>query len=137
MQKAFLTPLLRNRSGPHRLVNARNGAVLADRLGSAFDSKSRRTGLLGRSDFEDGEALVIAPSNSIHTFFMRFSIDVVFARRDGSVVSVRHAVKPWRLAASPRAYLVIELPAGTLARTQTRGGDRLTISPPSESSERS
>lgn len=129
VQKSFLTPLLRNRGVSHRLLNARNGTVLADHVSSAFDSKSRRAGLLGRDRFGDGQALVIAPSNAIHTFFMRFSIDLVFARRDGSVVGVRHAVKPWRIAVSPRAYLVIELPSGTVERTQTIAGDQLTISP--------
>jgi uncharacterized membrane protein (UPF0127 family) len=129
VQKAFLRPLLRNPAGSHRLANPRSGRVLADRLTTAFDSKSRRTGLLGRDRFDDGEAILIAPSNAIHTFFMRFSIDIVFARRDGRVVAVRHALRPWRLAISPRAYLVIELPAGTVARTDTRRGDVLAIEP--------
>ena len=69
--------------------------------------------------------MVIAPSNAIHTFFMRFPIDVAFVTRDGRVVKICSSVKPWRMAASFRAYAVVELPAGTLARCETMVGDFL------------
>ena len=57
--------------------------------------------------------------------FMRFAIDVAFVSRDGRVLEVRAAVKPWRLAW--RAFAVIELPAGALARSDTRPGDLLQV----------
>jgi len=71
--------------------------------------------------------MVIAPSNAIHTFFMRFPIDVVFVRRNGVVVKVRRNVQPERAVVSFRAYAVIELPAGTLAVDDARVGDVLTM----------
>ena len=127
MQEAFLSPLLRKRDSQLTLVNSRSGRVLAHSVVGAFDSKSRRTGLLGRDGLPDGHALVIAPTFAIHTFFMRFPIDVAFVTRDGAVVGVRHTVKPWRMAAAMGAYAAVELPAGTLAVSDTGRGDTLII----------
>jgi uncharacterized membrane protein (UPF0127 family) len=122
----FLSPLLRN-PGDHELRNERTGGVVATRVLTAFDSASRRTGLLHHESLPEGTGLIIAPSNAIHTFFMRFSIDVAFVSKDGRVVKLRAAVRPWRMAGALRAYAVVELPAGTLERTETRRGDRLIV----------
>jgi uncharacterized protein len=124
---SFLTPLLRAPSGNHRLENTRNGRVVADQLWGAFDSSTRKKGLLGRDSMPAGSAMLIAPSNAIHTFFMRFPIDIAFVARDGRIVSVRTALRAWRIAFAVRAYAVVELPAGTLARSDTVAGDVLSI----------
>jgi uncharacterized membrane protein (UPF0127 family) len=58
---------------------------------------------------------------------MRFAIDVAFVAKDGRVLKVCHAMRPWRMAAALRGFAVVELPDGVLARTQTRAGDRLVI----------
>ena len=126
----FLNPLLKAPTLPHRLRNVRNGQILAVSLIPAFDSKSRRSGLLRYETFADGSAMLIAPSNAVHTFFMRFPIDIVFADRKGLIVKTCAAVKPWRIAAAVRGSVVIELPAGTLARCETRTGDVLEIVTP-------
>lgn len=127
---AFLDPLLGGGAGrPYRLENERAGAVVADRLFAALDSAARRRGLLGRSGLESGTALVIAPTNAIHTFFMQFDIDVAFVARDGRIVKIRHRLRPWRMAGAWRARSVVELPPGTLARVDARVGDRLVIRP--------
>jgi uncharacterized membrane protein (UPF0127 family) len=60
---------------------------------------------------------------------MRFPIDLLFVRRDGEVLKVRHAVQPWRLSGSLRAFAVVELPAGAASTAEVRAGDRLTIQP--------
>src|SRR4029079_1436503 len=122
----FLLPLIRFADRSYGLRNARTGRSLAQSVIPAFDSDARRTGLLGRDSFEKGSAMVIAPSNAIHTFFMRFPIDVLFVRRNGVVVKVRRTVPPWRAVASLWAYAVIELPAGTLGVDDVRVGDMLT-----------
>ena len=126
----FLKPLLRNPGesydpGEYVLRNERTGAVLASRVLTAFDSASRRTGLLQHESLPEGTGIIIAPSNAIHTFFMRFAIDVAFVTKDGKVVKLRAAVPPWRIAGALRGYAVVELPAGTFERTGTRQGDRL------------
>jgi uncharacterized membrane protein (UPF0127 family) len=89
----------------------------------AFDSQSRRRGLLGRDTFPPGAAVVIAPCQAIHTFFMRFPIDVLFVSREGRVVKVRHALAAGRISGALRAYAVIELPAGTVGQVTTNPGD--------------
>ena len=124
---SFLTPLLRGSAGSHLLENKRSGCVVADRLLTAFDSDARRKGLLGRDGLPQNCALLIAPCNAIHTFFMKFPIDVAFVARDGRVVKVRPTLLAWRIAFALRAYAVIELPAGTLASSDTVPGDVLSI----------
>lgn len=94
---------------------------------TAFDSKSRRTGLLDHDHLPEGHALVIAPCNAIHTFFMKFVIDVAFVARNGDVLKVRGNVRPWGIAACLSAHAVIELPAGMLERTGTVPGHVLEI----------
>ena len=129
----FLLPLIRFADRAYGLRNARTGRLLAQTVIPAFDSDARRTGLLGRDSFEEGSAMVIAPSNAIHTFFMRFPIDVLFVRRNGVVVKVRRNVQPERAVVSFRAYAVIELPAGTLTADDARVGDVLTMVAAAES----
>ena len=131
---SFLAPLQRTPSGNHRLENTRNGRVVADQLWGAFDSSTRNKGLLGRDSMPEGSAMVIAPSNSIHTFFMRFPIDIAFVAKDGRIVSVRSALPAWRIAFAWGAFAVVELPAGALARSETVAGDVLSIQtgPPSK-----
>jgi uncharacterized protein len=73
--------------------------------------------------------MIIAPSNAVHTFFMRFPIDVAFVTRQGRIVKACAGLKPWRLAGALRGYAVVELPVGTLARYDTVVGDILTIEP--------
>lgn len=124
---SFLSALLRESDVRYRLTNNRNAAVVADHLLTAFDSKTRKKGLLGRDGLPDGSALIIAPSNAVHTWFMRFSIDVAFVERSGRVLKVRTAVPPWRMTVSLRAFAVIELPAGALERSQTLPGDVLSL----------
>jgi uncharacterized membrane protein (UPF0127 family) len=126
---SFIAPILRNPTVAHRLVNARTGGVVASRLLLAFDSSSRRKGLLGRDSLDEGMAMLIAPSNAVHTFFMRFRIDVAFLAKDGRVLKVRHAVPARRITAALRAYAVAEMPEGTLLRTDVRPGDTLVATP--------
>jgi uncharacterized membrane protein (UPF0127 family) len=130
---SFLDPLLRKSSGDCTLVNGRSGVVLADRLIPAFDSATRRTGLLQHGELPERSAMIIAPSNAIHTFFMKFPIDVAFVGRDGVVRKIREAVAPWRMSAALRAYAVIELRAGALRQANTVIGDTLVIRPPARS----
>jgi hypothetical protein len=130
---SFLDPLLRKSSGDCVLVNQRTGAVLSDRLIPAFDSAARRRGLLQHGELPEGTAMIIAPSNAIHTFFMKFPIDVVFVGRDGAVRKIREAVAPWRMSAALRAYAVIELRAGALRHANTVIGDTLVVRPPNRS----
>jgi len=103
--------------------------LLADRLLPALDSASRKTGLLKHTGLGEGEAMIIAPSNAVHTWFMKFDLDLLFVGRDGRVVKTRAGVKPWRMSAALRAFAVIEMRAGTLAERETLPGDLLELVP--------
>ena len=78
MSSSFFRPLLREPQRRHVIRNTRNGRVIADDLISAFDSRSRNVGLLNHRSFPQGAAMLIAPTNAVHTFFMRFPIDIAF-----------------------------------------------------------
>jgi uncharacterized membrane protein (UPF0127 family) len=122
-----LNPLLREPSAAFRLVNIGSGAEIATSVTGAFDSATRRRGLLGRDAMAAGEALIIAPSNAIHTFFMRFDIDVAFVRRDGRIVKLRQSMPPWRLAFAIGAFAVVETPAGAFSSAGTAAGDTVAL----------
>lgn len=123
----FLEPLLRDPQAAWMLTSS-GGSVVAPQLEAALDSATRRRGLLGRDTWIDA-ALVIAPCMAVHTFFMRFAIDVLFVNHSGTIVGISHALGPWRIACSWRAFATIELPAGTVERVGLREGYRLTIRP--------
>jgi|SRR6186997_1439008 uncharacterized membrane protein (UPF0127 family) len=125
----FLLPLIKDAGGAYQLENARNGRVVAETVIPAFEPAARRKGLLGRDSLAKGAAMVIAPTNAIHTFWMRFAIDVLFVRRNGTVVKVARNVPPWRAVVGLRGYAVIELPAGTLAPGDVTAGDVLALRP--------
>lgn len=118
----FLSPLLRDPDASWSLIVEETGAVLASVVEPAFDSKTRKRGLLGRDGLAEGHALVIAPSNAVHTFRMRFPIDVVFVARDGRVLKVREDVRPGRITASWRGFAVVELAAGSSGRVRLQHG---------------
>jgi uncharacterized protein len=99
--------------------------VLCERCLVAETPLTRMRGLLGRSGLESGEGLLLRPASSVHTFFMRFAIDVVFLSRDGEVVKVAEGVRPWRTSAARGAKAVVELAAGEAARRRIRVGDQL------------
>jgi uncharacterized protein len=123
---SFLSPCLRNPGAAFRL-RTETGTVVASRLEVALDRAARNRGLLGRDGLDPGAGLLIAPTNAVHTFFMRFPIDILFVRKDGTVTKVRPAVRPWRLAASFSARAVVELPAGTAAALGVGPGARLEV----------
>jgi uncharacterized protein len=102
-------------------------AVLADAADVADTSAKRRTGLLKHERLEPGDGLWIVPCESVHTFFMKFPIDLIYLDKQRKVRKVRHAVGPWRLSACLPAHSVLELPAGTAKRTGTAVGDVLTF----------
>jgi hypothetical protein len=119
-------------SGPRLAVrNLTRHTVLATELEVADTGPKRNRGLLGRNGLETGAGLWIVPCESVHTFFMRFPIDLVYLDRRNRVRKVRSAVGPWRLSACLSAHSILELPAGVIQSSQTQKGDMLEFSPPS------
>lgn len=113
---------------PLVVTNVTREKVLADRALEARSFFARFKGLMGRKDFPFGEGLWIIPCNSIHTFFMRLPIDVLFLDSGLTVVKAFPALRPWRATSVYfKAKSVLELPAGVLHGSDTQSGDRLEI----------
>jgi len=110
-----------------QIRNLTRDAVLADAASVADTSQSRRTGLLKHTGLAAGDGLWIVPCESVHSFFMKFTIDVLYLDRQHKVKKIRPEMVPWRASACLTAHSVLELPAGTIARTGTAAGDQLEI----------
>jgi uncharacterized membrane protein (UPF0127 family) len=104
-----------------------DGTVVCARLTLADSPLTRLRGLLGRDGLEQGEGLLLRPASAVHTYFMRFPIDVVFLDRALVVLGIADGVEPWRAASKRGAKAVLELPAGESARRGLTVGDRLTL----------
>jgi uncharacterized protein len=115
-----------------RVVEVRrgDGAVVCERCVVADSAARRMRGLLGRRELPVGEGLLLRPAPSVHMFFMRFPIDVVFLDRDLRVVDVRHGLRPWRTAGKRGARAALELPAGEARRRRVAVGDELQLVEP-------
>lgn len=110
---------------PLRAINiSKDGIILAEQVEWAGTSAERRHGLLGRSSLDPEAGMYIAPTQWIHTFRMKFAIDIAFMDCHGRVLTVHHALKPNRLSKiSLGAEGALELSAGRLRATNTEVGD--------------
>ena len=107
-------------------TNLDTGAVVADRVAVADTRATRAVGLLSRSGLEPGEALWIVPSRGVHTWGMRFAIDVVALDAAGTVIDCVSNLRPWRVRLPRRGTAgVLELPSGTLEASGTTIGHRI------------
>ncbi len=112
-----------------RILNSTRGSELASQAWRANSFLSRLVGLLGRSSLKPGEALLIEPCSSVHTAFMRFTIDVVYIDKARKVVKVSPNMRPFRIGGVFKpSCSVIELPKGMIEATQTARGDELAFS---------
>ena len=122
---------MRSSGGKYRVFNLTRNTVLASEVELVDTEWTRIKGLLGRRavDFASGNGLWIVPSQGVHTLGMSFPIDVAYLDSGYRVIHVCHRLAPFRIAALKlKARSVIELPAGTLAHTETSIGDVLEIS---------
>jgi len=110
----------------YEALNRNRRAVLASQCEAADSCWARMKGLLGVSKemFPPGKGLWLVPANSIHTIGMSFPIDVAYLDKTGRVIRLYHSLPPFRVAAIKfKTHSILELPAGTLARTRTEVGD--------------
>lgn len=102
-----------------QIVNDCTGRILADQATLATSSFARMKGLLGTASLPIGHALIIKPCSSIHTFGMRYAIDVLFCDQEGVVLKCVENLPAWRMVACWSSQFVIELPAGTIEKAHT------------------
>ncbi|HEU5214570.1 MAG TPA: DUF192 domain-containing protein [Gaiellaceae bacterium] len=108
-------------------MRTEGGEVVCERCEIPESAFGRARGLLGRERLEPGEGMLIDRAGSVHMFFMRFPIDVVFLDRDRKVVGVRRGLRPWRVAGARRAVAALELPAGAASAAGVEAGDVLLL----------
>jgi uncharacterized protein len=116
-----------------RAINHTRGSILCADVEEASGAMARGKGLMGRPALAPGAGMLIGagpliPMMWIHTFFMRFPIDLVFLDRAGRIVRIMPNVKPWRLTAPVfGAHSVLELEAGAAQRNSSRRGDQIQL----------
>ncbi len=111
-----------------KLINLTKNQILAENMEHADTALSRMRGLLGRDAMLKGSALLIKPCKGVHTFGMKFPIDVIFLDRENKVLAIRKNLKPNALTRIfIKAASVLELPVNTIDSTNTETGDRIGI----------
>ena len=111
-----------------RIDNLTRGTPVAERCRVATSLRERTVGLLATPSLVAGDGLLIERTQSIHMFFMRYAIDVVFIDRGARVTRVVSALRPWRVVWWARgARDCLELPVGALAASATAVGDQLAV----------
>ena len=111
-----------------QIFNVTKGVVIAQQAKLARTLGQRLKGLLGCSALGQDEALILKPCDSIHTFFMRFAIDVLFLDKNMQIIRLIPRIPPNRLSPIVWASLMaIELPTGKISQTNTQLGDIIGI----------
>ena len=110
------------------VVNSTKGTTIASSAELATTYSQRRQGLLGRSSLKEEEGLIIRPCKGVHSFGMKFPIDVAYVSKEGKVIHIISPLFPNKLGPLMlRAAWVLELPQGVLLRTKTVLGDTIII----------
>jgi uncharacterized membrane protein (UPF0127 family) len=108
-----------------RVRNLTRASMLGDSVHVARTGRERNLGLLRYDALEPGHGLWIVPCEGIHTFFMKFAIDVIYLDRQKRVRKTVRQLRAWRLSMCLPAHSVLELPVGTIDRSATEKGDQL------------
>lgn len=111
-----------------KIINKTKNIVIAERAALANTFFARLKGLIGKNTLEEDEGLCITPCNSVHMFFMKFSIDVLFIDKDNLVCKTISNLEPWRISPVVRgASCVVELPKDTIEKRSIEKGDYIKI----------
>jgi uncharacterized membrane protein (UPF0127 family) len=97
------------------VLHQRTKQVIAHNVVKAESMGLRIKGLMFSKDLKQGHGLLLNPCNSIHTFFMNYSIDVIFISSKNSVIKILRGLKPWKLTwIYFKAVKTLELPGGSI-----------------------
>lgn len=106
-------------------INRGTETTLLSRVQRTERYTERLRGLLGTANLTPGTGLLLAPCNSIHTFFMRYPIDAVFLNQQGFITRLARSLKPWRLCGSRRSCMVLETRDGVIEEASLQVGEQL------------
>jgi uncharacterized membrane protein (UPF0127 family) len=113
-----------------RLVQAGNGNIVAEEVMRAFTFFRRLKGMMFTESFPSGSCLHIQPCRSVHTFFMKYTIDILYLDDQYNIVGVEANLKPGKRGAIfPNSVSVIELPEGTIQQNDLRIGQTVRFEP--------
>lgn len=94
-----------------------SGEILCNKMLVAESFFSRLKGLMFSAELPDCDGFLIRPCNSIHTFFMRYPLDIIFLDQNFNVVKVLYGLSPWRMTwIYFRSFQVLEMKGGTLKK---------------------
>ena len=110
------------------VFNETRETVVCDKCLIADTFFKRIKGFIGRTSLDAGEGILLVPCRSVHMFFMRMPLDVIFISSDNYIVYLFEGLKPWHISPTVwRAKSVLEVPKGTINQTGTQTGDLLKI----------
>jgi uncharacterized membrane protein (UPF0127 family) len=110
------------------VVNRTKGTTIATNASKAANFLARGRGLMMAPPLPEGGGLVLDPCGSIHMFFMRYPLDILFLDKERKVVFMYKGIKPWRLGRVVRnAKMALELPEGTIEQSNTEVGDHVNF----------
>ena len=112
----------------YKIINPDTKAIIAEHAELADNVFSRMKGLLFRDSLDTSAALIIKPASSLHTFFMRFSIDIIFLDKQGKILKLSRNVPPSKFVLSVfGAKCAVEFPTGTIDKFSLSIGGQLSI----------
>ncbi|QUH27003.1 DUF192 domain-containing protein [Serpentinicella alkaliphila] len=111
----------------YKILNSRNGEILASKVVLADTFWLRLKGLIGRDNIEDEEALILYPCSEIHCYGMKFNIDIIFLDKDKKVISCIDNIIPGSRARVKDAKYAIEFKAGLVKKKQVKKEDILVF----------
>lgn len=113
-----------------KIISEKDGTIIADQVILADTFFSRFVGWMFKQSVHNMEAILLEPCNSIHTFFMRNSIDVIFLDKDNLVIYLKKEMVPYSFTPIfKNACKVIEFKLGTISHFNICAGDKINVLP--------
>ncbi len=117
------------KSVPIQVINQTRGTTICLAASLADTSRTRLFGLLGQGSLSPDAGLLIRPSSGVHTWGMRFAIDIIAMDAQSCILGLWQSVGPWKIRGlSLKTRSVLELAPGTIAASRSEVGDKLEFS---------
>lgn len=111
-----------------KLFNLTRQELVVEHLAVADKFGSRFWGLMGKKELKKDAGLLLKPCSAVHTWFMKFPLDLIFLDREYRVVKMVEKLPPfWGADGGPKAQIVLELPGGKIAEKRVFLGDQLAL----------